>query len=173
MNKYLIALLAYLVWRVIQLSRKHNWRSSVRHEAGLALFAVFFIWLMTVTLGPPWRTEGPRNYNFIPFQVVRLSLNDWQYNHSVGYFTLNLLGNIAVFIPVGFFIFLLWEIKPAWCVLTGLTISLGIECVQYPIGRWTDIDDLMLNTLGTLIGVLLCLGINALTPKFLGGFKAK
>lgn len=38
-------------------------------------------------------------------------------------------------------------------VLIGSIFSIGIECAQiiYP-SRWTDIDDVILNTLGTAVG---------------------
>jgi glycopeptide antibiotics resistance protein len=49
--------------------------------------------------------------------------------------------------------------KALWWKVTGAgaLLSLIIEVCQYvfPLGRATDIDDWMMNTLGALVGVLL------------------
>lgn len=69
----------------------------------------------------------------------------------------NLLGNILIFIPFGFFL-PMGSTKKSF-VLTALFsffLSLGIETFQLltKIGSF-DVDDLLLNTLGGIIGYLL------------------
>lgn len=65
----------------------------------------------------------------------------------------NVLGNIALFLPIGFFgIFSLrcrvWVMTAAACGL-----SVGIECGQLIVGgRWVDIDDVVLNSFGAFLG---------------------
>ncbi len=68
---------------------------------------------------------------------------------------LNLIGNTTMFIPLG----IVWpavfrELNNHWKVITaGFGVSLTIEVLQLPFfGRSTDIDDLILNTLGFLMG---------------------
>ena len=51
------------------------------------------------------------------------------------------------------------------CFLT-LIVSLTIEVVQLNIGRTFDIDDIILNTLGGLIGFILCKLFHKITLKF-------
>ena len=46
----------------------------------------------------------------------------------------------------------LYEIKGKHVVLLGLSLSLFIELSQLFLPRWTDIDDIILNTFGTFIG---------------------
>lgn len=68
---------------------------------------------------------------------------------------LNLIGNTAMFIPLG----IVWptvfkELNTHRKVITaGFGVSFTIEVLQLPFfGRSTDIDDLILNTLGFLVG---------------------
>ena len=68
---------------------------------------------------------------------------------------LNLIGNISMFIPVGFSLPFCFQkldsIKKV--VFVGIIISLFIEISQLVLyERSTDIDDLILNTIGVFIG---------------------
>ena len=67
-----------------------------------------------------------------------------------------LLGNIVMFLPFGFFPALLFRgFDRRRALLTGLCITGFIEVTQLFVGRTFDIDDLMLNTLGVLLGFCL------------------
>lgn len=84
---------------------------------------------------------------FTPFQEILRGLRGGPWVFFM------LLGNIGMFLPVGFFPALLWR-KPRWwkSVLIGFSASFTIEFVQFFIGRSTDVDDLILNTTGALLG---------------------
>ncbi len=71
--------------------------------------------------------------------------------------TVAYLLNILLLMPFGFLVPLIWPNtnKPASIVLSGLSFSLLIEISQLFNFRQTDIDDIVLNTLGALIGYLL------------------
>lgn len=73
----------------------------------------------------------------------------------VGYFL-----NVLLFVPLGFFLPFIWPNldKLKYTVLSGFSFSLLIEISQLFNNRRTDIDDLILNTLGTGIGYLLFSG---------------
>ena len=62
--------------------------------------------------------------------------------------------NVVLFVPLGFLLPLIWENKnsPWKILLAGLSFSLLIELSQLLNVRNTDIDDLLLNTLGAVIG---------------------
>lgn len=62
--------------------------------------------------------------------------------------------NILLFIPLGFMLPCIWKkYEVLWkAALSGITFSLIIELSQLFNRRITDIDDLLMNTLGTLIG---------------------
>lgn len=77
---------------------------------------------------------------------------------------LNLIGNTTMFIPVG----IVWPIvykqldKPWKVIAAGVGFSLCIEIIQLPFyDRVSDIDDLILNSIGFLTGY----GIYLLTKK--------
>ncbi|MGC3791985.1 VanZ family protein [Priestia aryabhattai] len=70
-------------------------------------------------------------------------------------FIINILGNIILFLPFGLFLTMRFKkINRLWkCIVFGSIFSISIEIVQLSIpNRWTDVDDVILNTLGTAIG---------------------
>ncbi|ULT56688.1 VanZ family protein [Neobacillus drentensis] len=70
-------------------------------------------------------------------------------------FFVNVGGNILLFIPFGFILPVKYpKISRLQTVtLVGLWLSILIECIQLTMpNRTTDINDVMLNTLGTYIG---------------------
>ena len=78
---------------------------------------------------------------------------------------LNLIGNTAMFIPLG----IVWPVvfkkldTHGKVIAAGVGVSLCIEILQLPFyGRATDIDDLILNSVGFLIGY----GIWLLAKRF-------
>lgn len=90
---------------------------------------------------------------------------------------LQLLLNVLLFVPLGFFIRVLGGRGIPTAILVGLGISAFIETTQltgvwglYPCAyRVFDVDDLLTNTLGALIGSVLALGVPRRhwgTPKF-------
>ncbi|MGL9748053.1 hypothetical protein IGI50_001986 [Enterococcus sp. DIV0170] len=68
---------------------------------------------------------------------------------------LNIL-NIIMFVPFGFLLPLIWSQYRALrsVVFLGFEFSLMIELLQLFNRRATDIDDLLMNTLGALVGFL-------------------
>ena len=66
----------------------------------------------------------------------------------------NTILNIILFIPMGFFVPAVWKnyrsLKTMFFM--GLAVSLGIELLQIFTFRLTDIDDLITNTAGTVLG---------------------
>lgn len=105
----------------------------------------------------------PEEINLVPFQS------------GVG--LLNLL-NIIMFTPLGFLLPLVWKQcrKPVVSVLLGFQFSLMIELLQLFNHRATDIDDLLMNTLGAFVGFLIWLLYRKLfnkTPKEIQSFSQR
>lgn len=64
--------------------------------------------------------------------------------------------NMLLFVPLGILLPLLWRSCRLYkTVAIGFSLSLLIELSQLFNYRATDIDDLLMNTLGTLLGYLL------------------
>ena len=72
-------------------------------------------------------------------------------------FFLQLGLNAVMFMPFGFMLPVLWEKCRTWSstLLAGFFTSLAIEIIQLFSFRATDVDDLIMNTLGTLVGFLM------------------
>lgn len=69
--------------------------------------------------------------------------------------------NVVLFLPLGILLPVLWKrfrgMKPV--LAAGFFLSLGIELLQILTFRLTDVNDLLMNTLGTLLGFLAVEGI--------------
>ena len=77
--------------------------------------------------------------------------------------------NICLFVPYGFLpVFIFKNIYKHWWngVILGAVFSIGIEFLQTFIGRFAQLDDVIMNTCGTLIGFLMgCLLLRITTSK--------
>lgn len=79
----------------------------------------------------------------------------------------HLLYNIASFIPLGIAMpFIHKKTSLLTTALAGLSFSALIELVQHYVGRQSEIDDLICNSMGAVAGYLLYLLIRKLFPKF-------
>ncbi|MDR2380259.1 MAG: VanZ family protein [Bifidobacteriaceae bacterium] len=75
--------------------------------------------------------------------------------------------NVVLFLPLGFLVRALWGKGVGWTVLVGAALSLFVELTQltgvwglYPCAyRLFDVDDLISNTSGALLGALLALAV--------------
>ncbi|WP_077618245.1 VanZ family protein [Bacillus sinesaloumensis] len=129
---------------------------DLKQEIINLLFLISVLWIIGMTIFPieigiP-HTYGPSN-NFVPFSSIKDLMN-----HS--YFMVplrNIAGNIILFVPLGAMLTLKFATLNSVLKvgLVGLLISVCIEFIQLllPI-RDMDVDDIILNTLGTLIGFL-------------------
>lgn len=98
--------------------------------------------------------KGFEIYNLIPLKVpVKIFME-----HSFGYFLYQTLGNIALFVPFGFFVFLKSESNFKKTIVSSLALTLLVEFTQGFIPyRFCEIDDLWLNTLGGFLGAKICM----------------
>lgn len=112
--------------------------------------------------------EGKKKANFKPFTTIKLFYVSRRMNME--YKVNNLLGNILLFIPLGFLLpLLVRRFRNIFLiVLTGFLLSVFYETVQLLTGIGIfDVDDMILNTFGTLIGVLVFYFLNYLfTMKY-------
>lgn len=120
------------------------------YVAGLCYFLFF-----AENYGRIFGQESYR-YNLVPFKEIE---RFWTYRGELGIHSFyNLAGNILIFVPAGFFIPVLWENKRGFFFTTCVTfdMSLLVEILQIVlrVGSF-DVDDLILNTLGGMLGYLL------------------
>lgn len=104
--------------------------------------------------------------NLIPFAEI------FRYSFESKLFYYNVIGNIMMFIPIGFIVSSYLKPKKVWPnLIIGIIVSLTIESVQLNIGRSFDIDDIILNTIGCVIGYLSYLLFSRLYQKLPKVFK--
>ena len=96
-------------------------------------------------------TDGNHAPNFVPFKTILPYLLGYK-----GFIiaSVNLLGNIALLIPIGFLIpFIYSNITWKKSLILAITAGLSIEVMQVVLGVGIfDIDDIILNALGVMIG---------------------
>ncbi|QQK79109.1 VanZ family protein [Salicibibacter cibi] len=129
--------------------RIFSWSMFAVYMAVL-LYITAFAWNYGASLGP----DGPggRNYNLIPFRSI----------YRIGVFSPDfwdplkiLIGNVFLFLPLGIFLPLLFRSLRSIgrVTLVGMLLSLVIELYQFAFTlRVSDIDDLVLNTVGVFLG---------------------
>lgn len=157
MGVYMLAALpVYLILRLVWLSfSKRSQTIRIGHEIGHLLFVLYCVGLASLTVLPE-PGHGP-----LAFSTEKLTLNPirviWITIHSFRQgnpwmFVINFLGNIAIFLPIGFAVAMLWHGKWWAAFVTGCLSSLLIEFIQLFIGRTSDVADVILNTVGALLG---------------------
>ena len=164
----LLLFLCLFPWRRRRL-RRRGLASGGAREAGLLLLAAFSGGMAVLTLcpQPAWLLAGLQGY-WTPYfggwalpLAHRVNLIPFSQGDSL----FNIIGNIVMFVPFGLLAALLWR---GWtgrrALCTGFGITVCVECWQMLVGRFFDIDDIILNTLGVLCGFLLWRGLRRLAP---------
>lgn len=132
-----------------------------KREAELILVYICLVVVVRFTFCPFGTVDGqihpllfdasqmfPPRVNLVPLKYLLDYL-------IVGEAVLNTVGNIAMFVPIG----IIWPLvfrqldRHKKVIASGMGLSLCIEILQLPFfDRVTDIDDLILNSLGFLVG---------------------
>lgn len=121
----------------------NKYRFHDLRRTGLYFLFSFYLAAMYAVAGLPniLHTAYIPRFNLQPFLYM---FSDWE----------NTLLNLLLFIPLGLFLSVLWEpfhkIIPV--ILMGFGTSALIEILQLFSYRATDINDLMTNTAGTILG---------------------
>ena len=161
-----------LIWVLFRMiccfiSKKFDFKRELR----LLLVYVCIMVVMRVTFFPFEKVEDeiqpllfsfdkilPFRINFVPF----VNLFDYPEKRSAW---LNVIGNTTMFIPIG----IIWPTvfkkldSHKKVILSGIGFSAFVEILQLPFfDRVTDIDDLILNSIGFAVGYLIYLLIKKL-----------
>ncbi|WP_166871107.1 VanZ family protein [Salinibacterium sp. ZJ450] len=134
-----------------------------RHPFLSPLTMAYLIFVGWVTLNP--EPDDPRAFGPLDRLLLFFSRDD-----RTSWITFDLVefaANIAMFVPVGVFLVLLFGRRWWWIVtLGGLGLSVGIELIQIVLpSRFPDPRDVFANGMGTLLGALLGLALTAGTAK--------
>lgn len=127
------------------------------------LMLIFIIYALCLFHVVTYQDVNFGTNNFIPFKEI------FRYDFGTPKFIKNIVGNIIMFIPFGFFAsYFLKSKKLALPLILTIILTCTIETVQYYIGRVFDIDDIILNVIGGIIGFLLYVVVDVLQSKIPG-----
>lgn len=158
---FIISIPIYIIFLIILIWKKVVIKKTILNS----LFYFYVIILLAVTIFPipvQWLKEiwtyGGDN-NFIPFvSILSILSND---NLTVIIKMKQIIGNIILFIPMGFFIPLIWKSMNYFkkALLIGILYSIWVELAQHIISlllwfnyKVTDVDDILLNTFWFIMG---------------------
>lgn len=177
-----------LIVLAISIFKKHkkdikiNWiREGVKFIFTLYVFLLVGVTLFPIGIGIKHSTEYFRlPINLIPFKEVvkRISEIGTAYNGDIGFqmsiILRNVGGNLILLIPLGVMSPIIWKkfTQIKMVIIEGFVVSASIELLQLVeilcgIGlRVVDIDDVILNVLGVIIGYLIYRSIFYISNKY-------
>lgn len=125
---------------------------------GKILFVLYIAFLLYFLIFSEWygRTGEMREYryNLVLFQEIK---RFWVYKEQLGWISFaNLFGNVLIFIPFGFFMPMASRYRSFFLtILYSFGLSFLVEAFQLvtKVGSF-DVDDLLLNTIGGVIGYI-------------------
>ena len=131
------------------------------HTALFLAYCALMLWLLFdrpgYVPGIPYWEQVESNLNLVPFRTLRLFaelLSDHR-PHLVQAAVVNLFGNVIMFIPLGFLlprVFNQLTSLPRVLLATAIIIT-AVEIIQlFTLVGSCDIDDLILNLIGSAIG---------------------
>lgn len=127
---------------------------------GKILFVLYIIFIIYFLIFSDWYgrtgTMEEYHYNLVLFREIK---RFWNYREEVGLFVMftNLFGNVIIFIPFGFFMPMASKYRSIFsAVFYSFGLSLCVETFQLitKVGSF-DVDDLLLNTVGGLVGYII------------------
>ena len=142
-----------------------------RRHPLLSVFTIAYLGIVGwVTLGPQPldnKAEG------VLYEVLRFfgrhASTDW-----ITYDRVEFTANIAMFFPIGLFLLLLFGRRQWWlAIVVGFVLTVSIETAQLFIpGRVSDVRDVVSNTIGATLGVLVGLALTAAKARRLRKARA-
>ncbi len=156
-----IFLVVIIAIRVSYLRINHE-RFTFYREFWNLIFVIYVLILFQLLTDSEVNTAG--GLNLVPFTEM------FRYRIGSTLFYSNVIGNIVIFLPFGYFVSgYIHASKISHILFISIISSFTVELVQLQIGRSFDVDDIILNVLGAVIGFLLFIALNAIKkhlPRF-------
>ena len=141
-----ICSIIFVSMRIVYLVKSDK-KIYIHKELLTYLFGIYIMCLFTVVTYQDVESYGN---NFTPFKEML------RYTLGSNLFIKNVIGNMVMFMPYGFFTGYFLKInKVSVVLLLSMLVSTSIEIIQGYIGRVFDIDDIILNVIGSIIGFLI------------------
>ncbi|GGF40254.1 VanZ family protein [Subtercola lobariae] len=142
-----------------------------RRHPVLSVFTLGYLGVVAwITLGPQPLDDKAEG---LLYQALRFfgrhASTDW-----ITYDRVEFCANIAMFFPIGLFLLLLFGRRQWWlAIVVGFVMTVSIETAQlYIPGRVSDVRDVVSNTTGATIGVLVGLVLTAAKARRLRRAKS-
>ena len=147
-------------------------KKALLRKAGTVIFFIYIAALTYFLFFADWFDHSPgahwvSSYNYVPFREIRRFAHVFARRPSAGAF-LNLFGNVIGFMPLGFFLPVMSRsFRSFRCACAaGFILSCVVELIQFVThSGCCDVDDVLLNTAGAMIGYGLFLLCDALRRK--------
>lgn len=131
-----------------------------RHPVARLLFLLYVCWMLWLLFGQRWGENHTGELNLQPLVTIRLF---WRLlGHSdpalVRRAVINLVGNVVMFVPLGYFPAHIFPQMRRFfrMLLLSIGVIVAVELTQLATGLGScDIDDLILNLPGVILGWLL------------------
>lgn len=153
---YIIFIFIWIGYRVIV---RKKYKMSVMREIAVNIFFIYFLGVLYFTVFKQGMISiSFDKYSYINLVPLKETMKMFAENFmGVGNAIYNVVGNILLFVPLGFFIPVLFKqadnLKKV--LLYGFASSVSIEAIQYFTAiNITDIDDVIFNTMGAGLGFI-------------------
>lgn len=178
---FYISVIPIIILNIVFISEKRkilNIDFKLREKIITIGFILSIIFVLSITIG------NCANFSFknLKFSGINLIPGKELYTqylfaikgdiHSI----LNLFGNIIIFMPFGFFLSMYYkdDTKERFkVILNAIILSLIIEFLQLFIGRASDINDIILNTMGVFLGRCIFCYFNVIFEDFFSTINLK
>ena len=155
-------LIISILYIPILLYLKKKSKSVIRQLSYIGLICSIFLIIFATILYMPI-TFNPEQHilNLKPFNWIETT------NDIFDQIMVEKVPNIILFIPLGFFIPAVFKNKRKLykTVLISFYMTFSVEFLQYFIGRFSDIDDIITNILGGIIGFAIFKLVNAILKE--------
>ena len=142
---------------------RHNREKMYLYKELFNVLSIIYIFLLFQLLTKV-ELNTSSGVNLVPFaEIIR-----YEFGSKLFYY--NVIGNIILFMPFGYCIADYVKSKNIFpALIISAIVSTTVEFIQLKIGRSFDIDDIILNVLGGIIGYLLYIAWEAVKshlPRF-------
>ncbi len=122
------------------------------------LFMVYVLLLFELLTGA--ENSLGSGMNLVPFSEI------FRYDIGSPMFIYNVLGNILLFVPYGYFVARYTKSKSLFQIfVVSLITSCTIEILQVRMGRTFDVDDILLNVIGGILGYFFYALLNSIKKR--------
>lgn len=166
MYSFLSFVLPCFVWQIINRARLQHKRYVVWHIVWAYIFILYCYLAVEVAadMGTIW--DLLHNRSLMGRIYIRPFVVDEIKSHVL---------NVIMFMPLGFLLPYIWKnFRNIWkSVRVGFFMSLAIELSQLFCYRVTDVNDLITNTVGTVLGYTIWICANSLMYRESKHFSSK